>query len=86
VSLSNFISSGITTLNNGESFDIQNDVITTRLRTDKAPQYLANTLNFDYQLGRSTQKCLWRTPTLETKNPADWRIGFSQASAAQPIL
>ena len=83
VSLSNFISSGITTLNNrGESFDIQNDVHYYTLAYGQSTlNTLANTLNLEYQLGAIHAKMLVAHTYAETKNPADWRIGFSQASA-----
>ncbi|HTY39445.1 MAG TPA: TonB-dependent receptor [Bacteroidota bacterium] len=83
IALMNFGSSGKTTIQNrGEAYDIQNNVHNYNLAFDQSTvSVLTNALSVEQQLPVFHVEARLSHTYSETKTPADWTVGFQQASA-----
>ncbi|HTY10559.1 MAG TPA: TonB-dependent receptor [Bacteroidota bacterium] len=83
ISLSNFFSSGTTTVDDrGEVYDIQNNLHDYSLAYSKSTvNIITNTIDADQQVSIFHVDAKLSHTYSETNDPGDWTVGFKQASA-----
>ncbi len=83
ISLSNFLSSGTTDVQNrAEFFDIQNNLHNYSLAYSKSTlSVITNVLEVEHQLSMFHLDAKFSHTYSESKSPNDWTVGFQQASA-----
>ncbi len=83
IRFSNFLSTGSTNVQTrGEFYDIQNNVHNYSLASSGSKlNLITNALNLEHQLSIFQVNAALSHSYSETKNPNNWTVGFSQASA-----